>query len=69
MENVTASQKVTTFNGSEHFVYSFVKLLAIGQLDVELTVTRTSWHHEILMVIGKGVNFCARECLLFACNF
>ena len=44
------------------------RTIAIGQLDVELTVTRTSWHHGILMVIGKGVNFCARECLLFACT-
>ena len=60
------------------FVHLFVKLLAIGQLEVELMVIhiltaskkiRTSWHHGILMVIGKGVDFCASEHLLFACNF
>ena len=56
------------------FVYSLVKLLAIKQLEVELTVkhiltTCTSWHHGILMVTGKAVNFCASKRLLFACNF
>ena len=59
------------------FVYSFVKLLAIAQLEVELMVTHILTTSKNMYFMApwningnyKRCAFCASERLLFPCNF